>query len=133
MVNTRKGQVSLEYLMTYGIAIAIVVIAIAALYSMGVFAPSSSSVPCSPCFANFAYIDYSETAGELVLKNGPKALTNVTCGNGNFTGNTIAANEQFSITNIPHDPIANKTIVVTMTYDYAMSGLQHIDTATIHN
>ena len=133
MVNTRKGQVSLEYLMTYGIAIAIVVIAIAALYSMGVFAPSSSSVPCSPCFANFAYIDYSETAGELVLKNGPKALTNVTCGNGNITGTTIAANEQFSITNIPHDPVNNKTVMVTIFYTDALSSLQHNEVATIHN
>ena len=32
-----KGQVSLEYMMTYGIVIAIVVIAVAALYSFGVF------------------------------------------------------------------------------------------------
>lgn len=32
-----KGQVSLEYLMTYGIVIAIVVLAVVALYSMGVF------------------------------------------------------------------------------------------------
>ena len=132
MIDTRKGQVSLEYLMTYGIAIAIVVIAIAALYSMGVFAPSSSAVPCSPCFANFAYIDYSETTGELVLKNGPKALNTVTCGNGTIPA-TISANQQFSIISIPHDPIGNKTIVLTVSYANAMSGLQHTDLATIHN
>ena len=38
-----KRQVPLEYLMTYGIVIAIVVIAVAALYSMGVFDVSNTT------------------------------------------------------------------------------------------
>jgi hypothetical protein len=37
MPKLTKGQSSLEYLMIYGISIAIVVIAVAALYSLGVF------------------------------------------------------------------------------------------------
>ncbi|MCK4730066.1 MAG: hypothetical protein KAT28_02000 [Candidatus Aenigmarchaeota archaeon] len=135
MIDTRKGQVSLEYLMTYGIAIAIVVIAIAALYSMGVFNPSSSAMPCSPCFSSFAYVDYAD--GELMIKNGPRALENVYC---NVTGGTcnidsfalvnLSANQQFKIT------LGNKTeqnVPLTLSYTDALSGLPHTDIATIHN
>ena len=132
MVNhLSKGQVSLEYLMTYGIAIAIVVIAVAALYTMGVFSPKSAAVQCSPCFANFAFVDYA--GGTLVAKNGPKDLINVGVSAGATVPGTLTANEQFSITNIPSDPVNNKTVQVVLTYDDALSGLTHTDTATIHN
>jgi len=131
----KKGQVSLEYLMTYGIAIAIVVIAVAALYSMGVFSPSSSAVACSPCFSNFAFVDYSN--GTLILKNGPKDLTGVSCtastGVCNVSGSNnvdLSANQQFNITGI--DTTA-PTVTLTLTYRDKLSGLQHTDEATIHN
>ena len=135
MVNTRRGQVSLEYLMTYGIAIAIVVIAIAALYSMGVFNPSSSTVACSPCFANFAFVDYAD--GTLIVKNGPRALTNVYCNittgtcnvKGGATAN-IAANEQFNIT---ISDITTNDVPINLTYSDKLSTLTHSDIGTIHN
>jgi len=83
MVKTVKGQVSLEYLMTYGIAIAIVVIAVAALYSMGVFSPSSTTTvpPCTPCFSDFAYNahTYNGTHLLLELKNGVTKINSVSC------------------------------------------------------
>ena len=135
MIDTRKGQVSLEYLMTYGIAIAIVVIAIAALYSMGVFNPSSSAMPCSPCFSKFAYVDYAE--GDLIIKNGPRDLNNVNC---TISGGTcsiegvplmnISANQQFKI-NI--SDTSTSDIYMNLTYVDRLSTLTHIDTATIHN
>jgi uncharacterized protein (UPF0333 family) len=130
----KKGQVSLEYLMTYGIAIAIVVIAVAALYSMGVFSPSSSTVACSPCFSNFAFVDYSD--GTLVLKNGAYDLesVSVSCSPDTDATNcsvssTISANQQFNITGID----TTGDISVTITYTRSASGLTHNDTATIHN
>jgi len=129
-----KGQVSLEYLMTYGIAIAIVVIAVAALYSMGVFSPSSSTVACSPCFSNFAFVDYS--SGTLVLKNGARDIqsVNVTCNpdtgaNCNVSSTTIKANQKFNITNID----TTGDISVGISYTDVLSGLTHTDNATIHN
>jgi len=131
----KKGQVSLEYLMTYGIAIAIVVIAVAALYSMGVFSPSSSAVACSPCFSNFAFVDYSN--GTLILKNGPKDLTGVSCtaspGICNVSGSNnvdLSANQQFNITGIN---TTEPTVILTLTYKDKISGLTHTDKATIHN
>lgn len=39
-----KGQVSHDYLMIYGVAVAVIVIAVAALYSMGVFDVSNESI-----------------------------------------------------------------------------------------
>jgi len=130
--QSSKGQVSLEYLMTYGIAIAIVVIAVAALYSMGVFSPKSSAVACSPCFSNFAYVDYS--AGTLIIKNGPKDLNTVSVTGGTVKGSqpaNVSASEQFQITGI--NATTGSTVALTLTYTDTFSGLQHTDTATIHN
>ena len=130
----KRGQVSLEYLMTYGIAIAIVVIAVAALYSMGVFSPSSSTVACSPCFSSFAFVDYSN--GTLVLKNGARDIqsVDVTCTpdtgtNCTVSSTTIKANQKFNITNID----TTGDISVSISYTDVLSGLTHTDEATIHN
>ena len=133
MVNTIRGQVSLEYLMTYGIAIAIVVIAIAALYSMGVFNPSSSTVACSPCFTNFAFVDYAD--GTLIVKNGPRALEGVSCVGGGTCvvkggATTLNANEQFNIT---ITDTTSQDVGLTLIYTDVLSQLSHNDTATIHN
>ncbi len=127
-----KGQVSLEYLMTYGIAIAIVVIAVAALYSMGVFSPKGSTVACSPCFANFAFVDYAD--GSLVIKNGARELSgvNVTCTpdpNNCSTKGALDASEQFTVKDID----TSGDIEVELSYTDVLSELNHTDTATIHN
>jgi hypothetical protein len=42
LISMKKGQSAMEYLMTYGWAILIVIIVAAALYALGVFTPSSS-------------------------------------------------------------------------------------------
>jgi len=43
-MNMKKAQAAMEYLMTYGWAIIIVIIVAAALYAMGLFSPGSASV-----------------------------------------------------------------------------------------
>ncbi len=50
----RKGQSALEYMMTYGWAILVIVIVAAVLYSLGIFSPSSSVGTGSTGFAPFA-------------------------------------------------------------------------------
>ena len=138
MVKTVKGQVSLEYLMTYGIAIAIVVIAVAALYSMGVFTPTSSTVACSPCFSNFAFVDYSN--GTLVLRNGARDIniTSVTPA-GIVVNDTLGdcvlnglceANKKIVLSNIS---TTETDVDITISYKDILSDLPHTDTATIHN
>ena len=49
----RKGQSALEYMMTYGWAILVIVIVAAVLYSLGIFSPSSSVGTGSTGFAPF--------------------------------------------------------------------------------
>ncbi len=55
MVNkmNNKGQSALEYMMTYGWAILIIVIVAVILYSMGIFSPRSSVTATSSGFAPF--------------------------------------------------------------------------------
>ena len=74
-----KGQAALEFLMTYGWAILIVIAVAAALYAMGVFKlPTGGLGKCSPCFppgSAFAYVDHNPDT--LVLQVGPHKV-NVT-------------------------------------------------------
>jgi len=68
-----KAQTAMEYLMTYGWAILIIIVVIAALYAMGVFTTPGGTIPCSPCFTYFAYEDHDET--NLYLTNGARDIT----------------------------------------------------------
>jgi len=61
----RKGQAAMEYLMTYGWAILIIVVVVAALYAMGVFKPKAS-VPYSGFGGDITYVDH--TATQLVIR-----------------------------------------------------------------
>lgn len=126
----------MEYLMTYGWAILVVVAVVAALYGLGVFKVGTGSVKCSPCFSYFAYVDY--TSGNLILTNGPNAIKSVTgTGTGSLTfwkGSTGAATT-FS----PGDTINITGVTqtgkpaISITYVLNASDLSHTDTATIQN
>jgi hypothetical protein len=83
-----KGQAALEFLMTYGWAILIVIAVVAALYAMGVFKlPTGGLGKCSPCFppgSDFVYVDHN--ADTLVLQVGPHnvnvtGIVSFTCNN----------------------------------------------------
>jgi hypothetical protein len=54
MLSDKKAQSALEYMMTYGWAILIIVIVAVILYSMGIFNPSSSITATSSGFSPFA-------------------------------------------------------------------------------
>ena len=53
----KRGQTALEYLMTYGWALVVIVIVIAALYYFGVFSPPVASTCVG--FTEFAYKDHA--------------------------------------------------------------------------
>jgi len=125
----KKGQAAMEYLMTYGWAILIVIVVVAALFAMGVFTVKPS-VSCSPCFTNFAYIDYS--AGTLKIRNGPQAIESiaVTSPAGvTVSPTTAGASEIITLTGIS----TTGDVAITLSYTVTASGLAHTDTATIHN
>ena len=52
-VKSKRSQSALEYMMTYGWAILIIVIVAVILYSMGIFNPSSSVTTASTGFSPF--------------------------------------------------------------------------------
>lgn len=119
--------------MTYGIAIAIVVIAVAALYSMGVFRGSTtSSPPCSNCFSEFAEINFNPHPGylELEVKNGPADLNTMTCTSTvancavlNSTGGAINAVNANSVFRLTFNGTSTDGTSVTLSYQKSGSSL----------
>jgi len=118
----------MEYLMTYGWAILIVIIVVAALWAFGVFQIPSAPVPCSPCFSYFAYVDYA--GGTVVLRNGPQEIDITNVVGGNMPSPTAyTAGQQVTIDGIS----TTGEVSVTINYTVVASGLSHTDSATIHN
>lgn len=117
----------MEYLMTYGWAILIVIIVVAALYAMGVFNTASTNA-CGPCFGYFAFQGYSD--GTIVMKNGPRAI-NIT----GITGATVpatteyAAGKEIRLTGVS----TTGDVDITINYNDTSVDLAYTDTATIHN
>jgi len=78
----RKAQTALEYLMTYGWAILIIIIVGSALYALGVFSPGTFTGKRSTGFSQFQMADFKVDTAE-----------NVTLVMGNRLGKTITINE----------------------------------------
>ncbi len=135
----KKAQTAMEYLMTYGWAILIVIVVVAALYAMGVFSVKPR-VPCSPCFSYFAFVDYSAATGTLKIRNGPQAISNLQAWGKNATGQvsnltvsptSAAASEDITVSGLY--TASGITNDITVQYTVTASGLAHNDTATLHN
>lgn len=63
-----KGQTALEYLMTYGWALLIIVVVGAALYALGVFNPATYATEGCRGFGYFQYSDIKIAAGQIDLQ-----------------------------------------------------------------
>ena len=118
----KKGQSAMEYLMTYGWAILIVIVVVAALYAMGVF-KITPSVSCSPCFgtSDFTYVDHTDT--QLVIKGGPRELT--------VNGSTIGAGDTTTL-DISSCSWTGGECITVVTYTITESSLSHSSQATLH-
>jgi len=75
----KKGQGALEYLMTYGWALLVIVIVVAALYAMGVLNPSSYAQNQCRTFQHFTFNDQklNTTTYVLDVTNGGTAQVSV--------------------------------------------------------
>jgi hypothetical protein len=131
-----KGQAAMEFLMTYGWAILIVIAVVAALYASGVFKLGGGGLgKCSPCFpsgSGVTYVDHTSTA--VVLQGGP-AIRSVSVSVGGVTvaTNSTAVDSGSSIL-VPATsgaPFAG-TVNIVVTYVTTDSGLSHNVTATLH-
>jgi len=118
----KKGQTAMEYLMTYGWAILIVIVVIAALYSMGVFT-LTGGVPCSPCFSEFSYIDHDDT--NLRLRNGARQMYFYN-GSGAFIG-LFNASDDITFTH----GCTSWPCELTITFNVTASYMNHTDSGTL--
>ncbi len=102
---TRSGQSALEYMMTYGWAILIIVIVAVILYSMGIFSPSSSITTSSSGFSPFivssavcsqAGLSIAVTAGGLPNNAVSATLSRIFIQSN--TGTTAMTGKEYNIT-----------------------------------
>ena len=137
----KKAQSAMEYLMTYGWAILIVIIVAAALFALGVFNPSTYTGRAATGFGELgtpADWQYSQGNLTIVLKNQVgQAITvsNVTTAQGCYDGTStpIAAGstESFSITGCTTKSAGDSySESVTVTYSIA-GGLPRTASGTI--
>ena len=122
----KKGQAAMEYLMTYGWAILIIIVVVGALFAMGVF-KGGTTVGCSPCFGYFAYVDYAD--GTLLVRNGPREV-NITVTNS--TGGTLSTSPVCDA-GTPCGPGTDITISGVSTITDEVITITYTDTGTIHN
>lgn len=102
----RKGQGAMEYLMTYGWALLVIVIVGAALFALGVLNPATYQQKRCTGFQYFTWSDHQLTASGLViaLRNSNQKITlnNITVdgtvGTGTTPASTVTINEAGNIT-----------------------------------
>ena len=141
----KKGQSALEYLMTYGWALVVIVIVIAALFAFGIFNPPAAGT-CSG-LDKLAYQDHAINNGviTIVMGNGAGSTITIDTANvgfgGDFTGAVIAADgvtstgaasgADFNVTTTATGPTTSGSYSGTITILYTgSSGIQHTETAT---
>ncbi len=68
----KKGQSALEYLMTYGWALVVIIIVIAALFALGILSPATYQGDSCRGFGKIAYQDHVAQSDKfsIVLSNG---------------------------------------------------------------
>jgi hypothetical protein len=145
----KHAQSGLEYLVTYGWAIFILLIVVAVLWYMGVFDSISFAGPSNPSsgFSSFKYVDHKvNLTGAVVMLNNAVTrgitITDVTVGVADFTDDTDCkplspeyvgpnGNTTITCTSLPQGliPVVKEyyELTVTITFTDSVSGKEHID------
>ncbi len=146
MMN-QKAQSALEYLMTYGWALIVIIIVVAALFAFGIFNPPAAA-RCAG-MDKLLYKDHAVSAAgtaiSLAFGNGAGSTIDVTAVAfaGDFAGgadastiSNIGSGADFAVNNTDGGDTAFTAAVtgtyngtITITYD-TDSGITHIETAT---
>ena len=139
-MNNKKGQAALEFLMTYGWAILVVLVAIGALAFFGVLSPDKFLPAKCTLQPGLACIDHKVTAEAVtvVVKNGYGSDITVTdvqvegCGSAGAQGNLVnGAQTSYSVTCAA--PIVGSKFsgALNVTYDNIDTGLSRKNTGNI--
>lgn len=99
------------------------------VWKLGTFNPAST-VPCSPCFAYFAYVDHE--GGRMTLRNGAQSInvTDVTGGRLEGGLNRLFDPGEYVIIT---DVVESDSVDITINYINTASGFSKTDMAVIHN
>ena len=141
----KKGQGAMEYLMTYGWALLVIVIVGAALFALGVLNPATYQQKRCTGFQYFTWTDHQLTTGtlSLALRNREHKITinNITVEGATDTNPTVLpsgtinenANMTITTNTVPSGLTSGNTysdLKVKINYDVigGLSGL--VDTAT---
>jgi hypothetical protein len=132
-VSMRKGQGAMEYLMTYGWALLVIIIVGAALFALGVLNPATYQSKRCNGFSYFQYIDHvaDDTNGDFSLhvRNGVSDITVTGLTLGSTAGANLAGSPDLTPSQGEEvvisadtlggeiDPGAYDDLVVTVTYD----------------
>lgn len=78
----RRGQSALEYLMTYGWALVVILIVVAALFALGILSPATYQGATCRGFGKIAYIDHAfDSNGDFIIQLANGSGKNITSGN----------------------------------------------------
>ena len=103
----RRGQEALEFLMTYGWAILIVVVVVAALFAMNVFNPGAFVGETASGFASFTVTGWSYSqAGVVNFTLGNKLGSQITITNIDVTAGGTTVNDSTSNTVGPNGQVS---------------------------
>ena len=117
-IKSKRSQSALEYMMTYGWAILIIVIVAVILYSMGIFNPSSSITFTSSGFSPFTVSSTICNPSGLLLtliSGGlPNTATSATINKVYITSNTgtTALTKGYNLTPVEISPSKTATIIL---------------------
>lgn len=144
-----RGQAALEYLMTYGWALVVIIIVIAALFALGILTPATYQGATCRGFGKIAYFDHVLDAnGDFIINLGNGTGKNITTGNasfgvdceqdGTFDGNTATTSNwlgaktyTFQVSACSGVYAAGSTYVSDVNITYTPVGrLQQVETAT---
>jgi hypothetical protein len=141
MTQKMKGQGAMEYLMTYGWALLVIVVVGAALFALGVLNPTTYTQKRCQGFQYFTYQDQLWTGGAagrftIDLVNGPRDIVvdsvNVTSSTQSWPGTLVAgvsplAGSRFTAstdtTNAPTTGLSYSNVVVLVRYNVT-AGIQ---------
>jgi uncharacterized protein (UPF0333 family) len=150
----KKAQSALEYLLTYGWAILIVIIVGASLYALGVFNPGTFTGKRVTGFTQFQIVDHKvDTDANTTIVFGNRLGKTVTLGNVTATyknkicstdtvvGDTMGPNTQVIVelscggagawNTGPLEQRTSYSVILDFGFTDPDSGLDHVDTGTL--
>ena len=146
-MNEKKGQAGLDFLMTYGWALLLIVIVIGALFALGVFNVGSFVGTRASGFAEVAPIGWQiSSSGVLTMKfrNDAGVNINVTSINATLGTQTISYTTPFTISNgeksstitvgtfsNPGSSGSSYSVKVKINYKNMDTGFEAIDSGTV--